>query len=76
MDYEADARLINDNLLDFSHLTYVHANSFQAGAELATERPVISVIPRGIRVERWVRNRPAMSDRSNAVNDPIGRGAG
>ena len=28
LDYQAEARYINDNLLDFSHLTYVHANSF------------------------------------------------
>src|SRR5205814_1975289 len=30
LDYAAEARLINDNLLDFSHLSYVHANSFGA----------------------------------------------
>jgi len=28
LDYQAEASYINDNLLDFSHLTYVHANSF------------------------------------------------
>jgi vanillate O-demethylase monooxygenase subunit len=26
LDYEAEAKLINDNLLDFSHPTYVHEN--------------------------------------------------
>ena len=35
LDYEAEARLINDNLLDFSHLTFVHADSFGAGPQFA-----------------------------------------
>ena len=33
LDYAAEARLINDNLLDFSHLSYVHADSFGGRAE-------------------------------------------
>ncbi len=35
LDYAAEARLINDNLLDFSHLSYVHANSFGAKEDSA-----------------------------------------
>lgn len=53
LDYAAEARLINDNLLDFSHLTYVHANSFGAGPTFAAEQPKITVLARGVRVERW-----------------------
>jgi vanillate O-demethylase monooxygenase subunit len=53
LDYAAEARLINDNLLDFSHLTYVHANSFQAGANFADERPKLTPLDRGVRFERW-----------------------
>lgn len=56
MDYEAEARLICDNLLDFSHLTYVHAASFQAGPAFAAELPRITPLERGIRFERWVEN--------------------
>ncbi|MEP7314511.1 MAG: aromatic ring-hydroxylating dioxygenase subunit alpha [Pseudomonadota bacterium] len=54
LDYAAEARLINDNLLDFSHLTYVHANSFGAGPSFAEERPQLTALPRGVRFERWI----------------------
>lgn len=57
LDYAAEARLINDNLLDFSHLPYVHAASFRAPEVFATERPVVTALPRGVRFERWVVNR-------------------
>lgn len=54
LDYAAEARLINDNLLDFSHLSYVHPNSFGASDTWARSRPKISPIERGVRVERWI----------------------
>jgi phenylpropionate dioxygenase-like ring-hydroxylating dioxygenase large terminal subunit len=54
MDYVAEARLINDNLLDFSHLSYVHINSFGANEEWARERPKITLLEHGVRVERWI----------------------
>lgn len=53
LDYEAEARLINDNLLDFSHLSYVHPNSFGVGMEFAESLPKITAVARGIRYERW-----------------------
>jgi phenylpropionate dioxygenase-like ring-hydroxylating dioxygenase large terminal subunit len=54
LDYAAEARLINDNLLDFSHLSYVHANSFQAGPLFAHSLPKLETLERGVRVTRWV----------------------
>ncbi len=54
MDYAAEARLINDNLLDFSHLSYVHLNSFGANEEWARQRPRITPLANGVRVERWL----------------------
>jgi vanillate O-demethylase monooxygenase subunit len=54
MDYAAEARLINDNLLDFSHLSYVHINSFGANEEWARQRPKITPLANGVRVERWL----------------------
>lgn len=54
MDYKANYLLINDNLTDFSHLSYVHANSFGATEEWARTRPKIIRMDRGIRVQRWV----------------------
>lgn len=63
LDYAAEARLINDNLLDFSHLSYVHANSFGASETWARTRPKITPLPRGIRVERWITGEPGMRGR-------------
>jgi len=56
LDYEAEASLINDNLLDFSHLSFVHANSFGASESWARNRPRVTPVERGVRVERWVLN--------------------
>ncbi|MEH3107583.1 MAG: aromatic ring-hydroxylating dioxygenase subunit alpha [Sphingomonas fennica] len=63
LDYAAEARLINDNLLDFSHLSYVHAESFGASETWARTRPKITALPRGIRVERWITGEPGMRGR-------------
>ena len=54
LDYEANYLLINDNLTDFTHLPYVHANSFGAGEEFARTRPQVSLLDRGVRIQRWV----------------------
>lgn len=54
LDYRAEACHINDNLLDFSHLTYVHANSFGAGPSFAENRPKLTALERGVRFERWI----------------------
>jgi vanillate O-demethylase monooxygenase subunit len=54
LDYAAEARLINDNLLDFSHLSYVHAASFGAGPEFARSQPKVTALDRGVRFERWI----------------------
>ncbi|MDX9873792.1 MAG: aromatic ring-hydroxylating dioxygenase subunit alpha [Spongiibacteraceae bacterium] len=56
MDYQANYLLINDNLTDFSHLSYVHANSFGATEAFAQKRPRVERLPRGIRVSRWMLN--------------------
>jgi phenylpropionate dioxygenase-like ring-hydroxylating dioxygenase large terminal subunit len=54
LDYQAEARLINDNLLDFSHLSFVHAKSFQPGEDFAQQQPTIERLDRGLRFSRWV----------------------
>ncbi len=53
LDYEAEASLINDNLLDFSHLSFVHAESFKATRVFADVPARITPLDRGIRYERW-----------------------
>jgi vanillate O-demethylase monooxygenase subunit len=71
LDYQAEARLINDNLLDFSHLTYVHEKSFQSGTEHATSHPRITPVERGLRFGRWVRNAKAPPGRAEGLEGPV-----
>jgi vanillate O-demethylase monooxygenase subunit len=63
LDYAAEARLVNDNLLDFSHLSYVHANSFGASEQWARERPKVIPLAHGVRVERWITVQPGAPGR-------------
>jgi vanillate O-demethylase monooxygenase subunit len=56
LDYDANYRLINDNLLDFSHLSYVHPASFGADEQWARKRAKVTPLERGVRVERWIEN--------------------
>ena len=60
IDYNANHMLIHDNLCDFSHIAYVHENTFGGGDDrLAKTRPKITTLERGIRVERWTLDAPA-----------------
>lgn len=60
LDYAAEARLINDNLTDLSHLPFVHGQSFAATGDFAASLPTVTAIDRGIRVERWAENQPPL----------------
>lgn len=60
LDYQAAAQLIHDNLCDFTHLAFVHCNSFGANEEWARTRPKVTQLPRGLRFERWVRAQGGM----------------
>lgn len=57
-DWEAEAHLVNDNLLDFSHIPFVHENSFGGGPVLADSHPKLTVLERGLRLDRWTVNSP------------------
>lgn len=52
-----DARLIIDNVLDATHLTYVHASSIGSGG-LTEVAPMIESGESHVRVSRWVLDRP------------------
>ena len=67
LDYAAEARLINDNLLDFSHLSYVHATSFGAGPEFAESLPKLETLERGVRFSRWMVGTYGQSTRKSPV---------
>ena len=58
LDYDAPYELINDNLLDLSHLAFVHAQSFGATKGWSDRQPVTITMERGIRVERWIEGAP------------------
>ena len=56
-DFQANYLLMNDNVTDFSHLSYVHEKTFGGGSDhLARTRPKVEPIPRGIRISRWSTN--------------------
>ncbi|HJQ57758.1 MAG TPA: aromatic ring-hydroxylating dioxygenase subunit alpha [Vineibacter sp.] len=57
LDYAADYQLIDDNLLDLSHLSYAHEKTLGLGTpQWALERPKIIALERGLRVQRWLRD--------------------
>lgn len=58
LDYDAPYELIDDNLLDLSHLAFVHAQSFGATKGWSDRQPVTITMDRGIRVERWIEEAP------------------
>src|SRR5580658_39831 len=53
LHYDANYLLITDNLLDFSHLSYVHETTLGGSAKYATALPKVTAAPRSVRVERW-----------------------
>jgi phenylpropionate dioxygenase-like ring-hydroxylating dioxygenase large terminal subunit len=58
--YKANYQLINDNLLDLAHLSYVHENTLGRNSmSWAESRPTVTPIPRGLRISRWVLNHPS-----------------
>jgi phenylpropionate dioxygenase-like ring-hydroxylating dioxygenase large terminal subunit len=54
LHYDANYLLITDNLLDFSHLSYVHEKTLGGSAKYAGIRPRITRNGRSVRVERWL----------------------
>lgn len=58
LHYETPQALICDNLLDFSHLSYVHEKTLGGTTAIAQARATIEAVPRGIRVTRKVHDVP------------------
>jgi phenylpropionate dioxygenase-like ring-hydroxylating dioxygenase large terminal subunit len=54
LHYDANYLLITDNLLDFSHLSYVHETTLGGSAKYARIRPKVTRHERSVRVERWL----------------------
>ena len=56
LHWDIDYRLGIDNLLDFSHLSYVHETTLGGTARIAQVSPTIEALPRGLRVSWWLLN--------------------
>jgi phenylpropionate dioxygenase-like ring-hydroxylating dioxygenase large terminal subunit len=58
LHYDTPYLLICDNLLDFSHLSYVHEQTLGGSTAIAQARPTIEPAARGLRVTRRVPDVP------------------
>lgn len=59
LDYVADYLLIDDNLLDLSHLSFAHEKTLGMDMpQWADERPRVVPLERGLRFQRWLRDHP------------------
>jgi phenylpropionate dioxygenase-like ring-hydroxylating dioxygenase large terminal subunit len=66
LHYEAPYRLIVDNLLDFSHLSYVHENTIGTPSN-ATTRASVEPIDGGLKITRWYLNDQIQASRASIV---------
>lgn len=58
LHYDTPYLLVCDNLLDFSHLSYVHANTLGGSTAIAEAPAKVESVPHGIRVTRTVDDVP------------------
>ena len=58
LHYDTPYLLVCDNLLDFSHLSFVHEGTLGGSTAIAQARPTVERIERGIRVSRHVPDVP------------------
>ena len=58
LEVNANYMLVADNLLDLSHLSFVHRNSFGPGLAFGQTRPRVERLEKGVRVSRWLLNQP------------------
>lgn len=67
IDYQANYELINDNLLDLTHLAYVHVASFGADEAWSRNRPRITPLDNGVRSARWIEGGPPIPPLGDAA---------
>jgi len=77
LHYDTNYLLIADNLLDFSHLPFLHASSLGGSPDYAAVLPQVELLERGVRLTKWVMDTepPAYSARFGAtdVNGKVDR---
>ncbi|MEO6030457.1 MAG: aromatic ring-hydroxylating dioxygenase subunit alpha [Burkholderiaceae bacterium] len=59
LHYDTPQPLVCDNLLDFSHLSYVHEKTLGGSPAIAQARPTIETVPHGLRLTRRIHDVPA-----------------
>lgn len=59
-DFDARASLIRDNLLDFSHLPFLHSTTFGLSETWARTQPTLIEFADGLQYRRWVEDQHAM----------------
>ncbi len=60
MDYDANYVLINDNLLDLSHIAFLHRKSLGASfTPGGVSRPTIAKTAHGVRISNWINSGPS-----------------
>lgn len=77
LHYDVNYLLIVDNLLDFSHLPFVHPTTLGGSPDYAAVLPKVERLDRGVRLSKWVPNTqppPYSAKYSNyAVGEPVDR---
>lgn len=66
LEYAANFELLNDNLLDLSHLAFVHPTTLGMTTDgaFAKTTPNIEFLERGVRISRWTPDTPSFEDPS------------
>jgi phenylpropionate dioxygenase-like ring-hydroxylating dioxygenase large terminal subunit len=59
MCYRANYQYVVDNVLDFSHLSYVHAQTLGGTDLIAQSKPAVESFDRGVRVKRFMIDGPS-----------------
>lgn len=68
LEFDANYQLVNDNLCDFSHVSFVHEKSlgsYSGGDDFADQAPVMTFLENGIRFDRWNVGLPVMGYLTN-----------
>ena len=72
MHYEVNYLLIADNLLDFSHLPFVHPSTLGGSPDYAEVLPKMERRERGVRLTKWVPNTEPPAYSAKYANYPDG----
>jgi phenylpropionate dioxygenase-like ring-hydroxylating dioxygenase large terminal subunit len=58
MHYRANYQYVVDNVLDFSHLSYVHSQTLGGTDLIARSKPTVEAFDRGVRIKRFMIDGP------------------